>query len=146
MNKMLTVILFMGAFFIQQSHSAELIIPVNSSSCLTSDSENRHWLKISTYGLTAMNKSFDACKKESNFPTTCRVVKESCDLYIKEAAQETTWQCTALDFYGNPWRSTGSSKQDVTALAAKAKCRRNSLVPDSCYINLVTCRKAILSE
>lgn len=139
---MSTAILIIGVFFIQQNQAA----PLNSWSCLTRDMENKQWIMTSNYGLAAMNKSFDACKKESNFPNSCKVIKENCDLYLQASVLQTQWVCTALDAQSNPWPGTGSSKQDEAALAAKANCRRNSLIPETCYINLITCKKVTLGE
>jgi hypothetical protein len=49
------------------------------------------------------------------------------------------WQCTALDQTGEPWQSNFYSQRLDAALGAKAFCKEKSSVPDTCYINLVTC-------
>ncbi len=50
------------------------------------------------------------------------------------------WICTALDFTAEPWQSNLYPHRDDAALAAKDYCKQNSNVPDTCYINMVTCR------
>jgi hypothetical protein len=133
MNKILVVTLFFSSFFMQTAAAED------NWRCITVDAQNKQWIVNSSYQITALNKSFDECKKESNVPATCKVIKESCNMFIKEASKRAKWQCTALDHNAVTWVATSSTNPDRAALSAKAYCRHNSAHPDSCYINLITC-------
>ncbi|WP_231950405.1 hypothetical protein [Legionella spiritensis] len=127
-----------------------LIIPVvhadtpgpsgNYWQCITEDSTNKRWVAQSVYQLTAINKAFDHCKKNSAYPNTCKASKANCEYFILGRTTRPMWQCTALDFHANPWNSNLYRTMDDAALAAKAYCLDNSSVPATCYINMITCK------
>lgn len=134
MNKMLTMIMIFSSLFMQQLAAAE-----NSWRCVTVDAENKQWIANSSYQITALNKSLDECKKESKVPATCSVLKDSCNINLTNSSSRVQWQCTAFDFLADSWTATSSAGPDRAALSAKAYCRHKSALPDSCYINLITC-------
>ena len=49
------------------------------------------------------------------------------------------WRCTALDQMAQSWVGHISANRDDAALDAEAYCQEHSSVPDSCYIDLLTC-------
>lgn len=109
--------------------------------CSASDSTEKQWVAASPYKRLAINKAYDACKKESTVPSTCKTSREACeDFNDLGVSLEPQWQCTALDILAKPWVSNSYPKRDDAAIAAKAYCQERSADPDSCYINLLTCK------
>ncbi|MDX1838302.1 hypothetical protein DIZ81_10190 [Legionella taurinensis] len=108
--------------------------------CKAHDQANREWLAQSVYSITAINKAYDACKKQSEYPETCKTSKADCDAFVDGRSTRPMWQCTALDFSGTPWLSDIYTLRDDAALGAKAYCMDNSGIPETCYINMITCR------
>lgn len=107
--------------------------------CVVSDAEQKHWAAQSAYRRTAINKAYDACKKMSDKPSSCKAAVENCEAFINGLTTRPMWQCMALDFYANPFTSNIYKRKYDAALAAQAYCKDNSDYPDSCYINLITC-------
>ncbi len=108
--------------------------------CTTSDSEVKQWVGKSANQRIAANVAYDACKKQSRLPATCKAAKEACEHFINGMTNKPMWQCTALDQRAKPWVSNLYTNQDDAALAAKAYCQESSTIPGSCYINMVTCK------
>ncbi|WP_298625970.1 hypothetical protein [uncultured Legionella sp.] len=108
--------------------------------CITRDKTDREWTARNSYQKVAINIAFDACKKESEFPASCKAAKSDCEGFYRGMSTKPLWRCTALDQTAEPWFSNFYSQRDDAALAARAYCRENSTVPDTCYINMVTCR------
>ena len=108
--------------------------------CTTEDKTLKQWTAKSEYQKVAINVSFDACKKQSAVPQSCKAAKSNCEGYIQGVNASPMWKCTALDTTAVPWQSNFYSHRLDAALAAKDFCKDNSSVPETCYINLVTCR------
>ncbi len=107
--------------------------------CTTKDNANQQWSAKSTYQKAALNLAFATCKKESKTPSTCKASISDCEGFNQGMSTKPMWQCTALDHTAEPWKSNFYSQRDDAALGAKAFCREKSTVPDTCYINMVTC-------
>lgn len=108
--------------------------------CSVYDGAGKQWMVQSSYQLAAINRAFDACKKQSQHPATCKSSKEDCDAFVNGRSTRPLWQCTALDHTGTPWPSNLYPQRDDAALAAKAFCQHNNGSPDTCYVNLITCK------
>lgn len=108
--------------------------------CITQDKANKQWTARNSYQKVALNIAFSMCKKESEFPTSCKASKSNCEGFYMGMSTKPLWRCTAMDQTAAPWNSNFYSQRDDAALAAKAYCRENSSVPDTCYINMVTCK------
>lgn len=116
--------------------------------CVAHDSEKKQWMVKNVYEQVASNKAFEACKKESRAPVSCKAPKASCDHFsdgTDSAKQQATssnamWQCTALDQKATTWPGSTYSNRDEAALGAKANCRKHSSLPDTCYVNFLTCK------
>ena len=116
--------------------------------CLTVDKDHKEWTSENTFKRMAMYKAFDACKKESPSPMTCKTSKDACH-YIRQtpngvqdsvfSSNTAVWRCTALDKAAKAWIGNPSSNQDEAALGAKTSCESQSTLPDTCYVNLLTC-------
>ena len=106
--------------------------------CTVNDNEDHEWVAKSSYERVAINKAFEACKKESRVPTSCKPSKASCDDAANSSNNGIGWQCTALDQHAKLWFSKIHRNKDNAALDAKAYCKEHSSAPDSCYINLFT--------
>lgn len=104
--------------------------------CTTSD-ENRQWESRSIYERAARGKTFDACKKQSATPARC---KTDCEEFRHGLSTRPSWQCTALDDNAKSWVSQAYPQPDMAASDAKARCREHSIIPDSCFLNLLTCK------
>lgn len=107
--------------------------------CTVEDSANKQWSAKSMYQKAALNNAFASCKKESQKPLSCKSSISNCEGFNQGMSLRPMWRCTALDQTAKPWQSNFYPQRDDAALAAKAFCRNKSSVPESCYINLVTC-------
>lgn len=124
-----------------------LIIPMTAIAstqslwhCVVEDEASKQWSRYGAYERVAVSKAFEGCKKESTLPATCRVQSNGCD-FIEEGAVVSTrhWQCLALDDQALSFLSAPAAHQDEAIFQAKALCRAKSRVPDTCYVNSVTC-------
>ena len=109
--------------------------------CAVHDNKHKQWEARSAYERVATSKALEACKKESPVPASCTPTKESCDYYAQEKTSSSHWKCTALDHTAKLWVGNLSSNKDDAALNAKAYCQEHSSLPDTCYINLLTCKE-----
>lgn len=107
--------------------------------CAVIDNSTTQWTAQNSYRLTAINRAYDACKKQSQEPGSCKASKEGCEAYVNGFMVSPIWQCTGLDFDANVFQSNVYRKKYDAALAAKAYCRDNSDYPDSCYVRLIGC-------
>lgn len=139
MKLYLLVMSFLGVLMPNLVSSASAL-DGNYWQCTTEDKTLKQWTAKSVYQKVAINISFDACKKQSVVPLSCKAAKASCEGYIQGVNTSPMWKCTALDRTAIPWQSNFYSHRLDAALAAKAFCKENSSVPDTCHINLVTCR------
>ena len=108
--------------------------------CSASDSEGLQWMAKSVYERAATSKAYDACKKQSHDPVSCKADLGVCEGFDHGVSISPLWQCTALDQNAKPWSNQSRISQDDAAMAAKAYCEEHSPAPDSCYINLSTCK------
>lgn len=108
--------------------------------CRSHDSENLQWVAKNNYQRAATTDAFDACKKQSAYPNSCKTEKDNCELFVDGLTTRPMWQCTALDQLSKVWRSTIYRHRDEAAMAAKSNCHHHSGMPDTCYINLLMCQ------
>ena len=107
--------------------------------CSSHDSVSLQWVAKNDYQRVATTDAFDACKKQSAFPKTCKTEKDDCELFIDGVTTRPMWRCTALDQLSKVWRSKIYRHRDDAAMAAKSYCHHHSAMPDTCYINLLMC-------
>ncbi len=112
----------------------------NDWQCTASDSENKQWVERSLYERSATSKAFDACKKQSHVPASCKADLGVCEGFEHGVSISPLWQCTALDQQAKTWVARSYANMDEAAIASKAYCVERSTDPDSCYINLLMCR------
>ncbi len=108
--------------------------------CTVIDDDNNQWTEKNLYQPPAANKAFDACKKQSQKPASCRFNDDTCESFIHGLSTRAAWQCTAFDSSATSWSSGPFTQQDDAVFAAKAKCKENSQLPETCYVNLLTCK------
>jgi hypothetical protein len=109
--------------------------------CTIVDSNNVSWSNESIYKRKAVNTLFDSCKNKSKVPASCIMENISCaSFFINRTSTTPFWQCMALDSNASAWFGNFSSQRDGAALSAKRKCTRNSIIPATCYIHMLTCR------
>lgn len=108
--------------------------------CKAYDSDNNQWIAKSPYKRMALNSAYGDCKKESNVPQSCQAANEHCEDIIKGVVNHPKWQCTALDQMANTWVGDTYTSRDQAVTGAKAYCEKHSAMPDSCYVNLLTCK------
>jgi hypothetical protein len=134
-------ILFLNCLLLRQEAIADnTITDLNFWSCTAYDAENKEWNGKSGYELAAINKAYEACRKQSKIPTSCKTAKESCEVFMNGVSTRPMWRCTALDQMAKTWPSNVYTHRDDAAIAAKAYCEQGSSFPDTCYINLMTCK------
>ena len=107
--------------------------------CTAIDSTNNQWEARYSFQKMAINIALDLCKKSSTHPTTCRVSAQNCKGLNLEANSELLWRCTALDRSAATWNSNFYSDKTEAAMAAMNFCNSKSSLPDTCYLNFVTC-------
>ncbi|MDP3560302.1 MAG: hypothetical protein Q8R79_08160 [Legionellaceae bacterium] len=108
--------------------------------CSAEDANQKMWTLQASHQRLALNNAMEACKKESTKPGTCRAPQEQCEPFLNGKNIGPMWQCTALDLDAKPWISNPYRHRDDAAIASKAYCHDHSAFPDSCYINLLTCK------
>ncbi len=106
--------------------------------CTSSDSDNKQWVAQGIFERAAISKAFDACKKQSRVPESCKPDPGVCAGFDHDVRIQTAWRCTALDQDANPWVGQAYS-QDDAAMIAKSLCKEHSTIPGSCYMNVLTC-------
>lgn len=107
--------------------------------CKAHDATQKEWVVQNTYQRMAINLAFDACKKQSTSPLTCNTSNNSCEGFIDGVSTKPLWLCLALDANATPWRSNYYTNKEDAALAAKAYCKSKSELPETCYVNMITC-------
>ncbi|ARB91130.1 hypothetical protein [Legionella longbeachae] len=107
--------------------------------CTTHDATNTFWTSKSTYQKIALNFSYAKCKKNSKIPASCRTSKANCENFIAGVNVMPKWECTAFDKEAFVWTSNRYRHREDAALAALAYCKQKSPIPDTCYINLISC-------
>lgn len=137
MIKYIIIIIFLGASSLSFAESIDL--NGNYWQCSSHDATNTSWKAKSVYQKIALNFSFAACKKNSQSPASCHTSKANCKQFISGVSITPIWQCTAFDRDANAWKSNHYPHREDAALAAKAYCKQKSSIPDTCYINLITC-------
>lgn len=138
MNKHLIYCFLILSSFSAPSFS-QLVMKGNFWQCTTHDASNVQWAAQSPYRKVALNFVYDACKKNSQSPATCKTSTIHCEQYVDGMNITPMWRCTAFDRQAQPWRSNFYSRRVDAALAAKSYCMHNSAVPYTCSINLITC-------
>ena len=108
--------------------------------CTIQDKAHKTWSAKSPYQKVAIILAFENCKKESADPKSCATSATNCEGFYLGMSTNPMWQCTALDLTAAFWTSNFYTNREDAALAAKDFCKQKSTVPESCYINLVTCR------
>jgi hypothetical protein len=137
----LGVILFLNCLLVAQKATADdTATELNYWRCIAHDDENKEWIAKSSFELAAINKAYDACKKQSNIPSSCKTAKETCEVFMNGVSTRPMWRCTAFDQMAKSWPSNTYTHRDDAAIAAKAYCEQGSAFPDTCFINLMTCK------
>ncbi|KTC86801.1 hypothetical protein [Legionella brunensis] len=138
-NKLLAIV-FSGCFFLSQSSSGVTVVDTTYWKCTAHDEENKMWVGHSDYQLTSLNRAMEACKKQSQAPSTCKTSKADCEAIVNGMTTRPMWRCIALDLAAIPWSSNIYDRADDAALGAKSYCQANSALPETCYVYLFTCR------
>ncbi|ARG97545.1 hypothetical protein [Legionella micdadei] len=139
MNKTLMTMLIIINSVLSTTVSAETL-EGSFWRCTAFDGEDKEWTVDSSYEISAVNKAFEECKKQSKVPSSCKTAKEACEAFVNGKSTRPMWRCTALDQMAKTWLSNVYTHRDDAAIAAKAYCEQNSAFPDTCYINLMTCK------
>ena len=108
--------------------------------CRAHDTQGNQWVVNNLYEQVATNKAFEACKKQSDAPTSCKALKDNCDYFSNGLSTRPMWRCMALDLMSKIWKNDPRANRDEAALEAEAICKQHSPMPETCYINLMTCK------
>jgi hypothetical protein len=120
----------------------------NYWTCTVQDNEKHQWITKNAYKRVAINRAMESCKKNSHEPNSCDSTQIPCDYFSNNDVIETpvyksntsvTWHCPALDSLANYWVGPASSNRDRAYLNAKTFCHMQSIVPETCYVNLIAC-------
>ncbi|RUR12946.1 hypothetical protein [Legionella sp. km772] len=107
--------------------------------CKTHDNNNVEWTVKNKYQKIALNLSFDACKKQSKNPNTCKTSSNDCEGFHLGLSTKPYWRCTALDKKSGVWKSNYYPNRDDAYMAAKDYCKSKSQAPETCYVHVLTC-------
>lgn len=140
MNQLLKGLLVVNLLSIQLVFAETLPAEGNYWRCSAYDSESKEWVVNSGYELSAVNQALDACKKQSNLPKSCKTARETCEYFSNGTSTRPMWRCIALDQLAKEWASNVYAHRDDAAIAAREYCQQKSTFPDTCYINLMTCK------
>ena len=141
--------IFLNLFFLLMILSNPIWANDDHWQCAAHDNQDKQWQAVSSYERVANNKAFEACKKESAVPASCKPTEDACDYIMNgkssnlkphQESSSSSWTCTALDQAAASWVGKTYNNKDDAALNAKTNCQEHSKVPDTCYINLLTCR------
>lgn len=135
-------VLFFLLFISTWAHAIPPNKPTSYWQCVTQDKTDKQWSAKNTFQKVALNLAFSTCKKESMAPLTCKTSKSRCEGFNQGERMKSGWVCTALDDFAQAWPSVVYSSREEAALGAKGFCKHNSAVPETCYINLITCANA----
>lgn len=113
--------------------------PTDYWMCKARDLDNRVFTADSQYQKSAIVQALSECKRQSPYPASCEALNEDCDGILSGSIKRTIWRCTSLDSLANYWYSSIASNDIEAALSAKAICRAESSVPETCYVNMITC-------
>lgn len=135
------LLIFMLSLFLSQAIvAAETMQDDNSYwTCSVYDSTENKWSDTSNYRRVAINKAYDACKKASKDPRSCKPAIENCEAFVDGMSTRPMWRCTALDFNAEAYQSNIYFDKYDAALAARAYCKDRSSQPGTCYIHTLTC-------
>jgi hypothetical protein len=117
-------------------------MPINNNAywiCKTHDNNHLEWTVKNLYKKVALNLSFEACKKQSKSPLTCKTSSNDCEGFENGKSTRPLWRCTALERGSGYWRSNYYANREDAAIAAKDYCKSQSNIPETCYVNLITC-------
>lgn len=109
--------------------------------CTAQDAHQHTWVIQHEYLKMALNQAIELCKKTSPAPKTCIADEQTCSIFTPNQPHRTLWECTALDDNGRSWTSKGRHQRDEAATTAESYCKQQSKIPETCYINLITCKK-----
>lgn len=107
--------------------------------CKSNDATDTYWESKNIYQKIALNFSFAKCKKNSKVPATCKTSVANCARFVAGVNVMPMWECTAFDKEAFAWTSNQYPHREDAALAAQAYCKQKSPIPETCYINLITC-------
>lgn len=108
--------------------------------CIAVDANNNLWSIYNKYEIAALNKALDKCKKESKEPLTCKISRNSCEIFINGISTSQIWLCRAFDAKATAWPSSNHKILEHAALDAVNYCKEHSQIPETCYINVNNCR------
>jgi len=120
-------------------------MPINNNVywvCKTHDNNNLEWSVKNSYKKVALNLAFDACKKQSKTPKSCKTSLNDCEGFQNGLSTKPLWRCTALERGAGHWLSNYYSNREDAAIAAKDYCKTQSSIPETCYVNLIGCTNA----
>lgn len=108
--------------------------------CSITDRESKSWSAKSKHHKMAVHLALEACKRESNAPGSCKKSKIKCDDSDPTVATNNGgWRCMALDYMARAWSKDYHPNIDGAAFMALTYCRQRSAVPETCYLNYITC-------
>lgn len=107
--------------------------------CKAHDNAHLEWTVKGSYQKIALNLAFEACKKQSKSPISCKISPEDCEGFHLGSSTKPYWRCAALDSMDGYWPSNYYRQRDDAIYAAKAYCKSKSSIPETCYVNVVTC-------
>lgn len=108
--------------------------------CQVKDATGKYWEVQHKFRMSARNLAMDTCRKQSTAPNSCDFANQSCDTLYDGLSKDPLWVCLALDSTAKGWKNHPNKQKYDAALSAKGFCQHKSSVPETCYVNLLTCK------
>ena len=111
--------------------------------CVAEDRYHHSWQSTGYHEQIALNRAFDACKKNSHLPFSCSVSQASCTAYDSKLLRTAGFQCVAIDKLATAWVGNTYRTPAKALMAAKRYCQNQSPLPDTCYTYPILCKTVI---
>ncbi len=128
--------IFLLSWLITPSHAA----PSLTWTCQAVDQYHQKCKASAAYEKAAKMNALAECKAHSQNPKGCVVSSQACEATVHGFHRQPLWRCTALDRQAKAVFGVVSKQRNAAALSAKEQCESQSNEPDSCYVNLLTCK------
>lgn len=107
--------------------------------CSTTDSADKVWVGRDINRQAAINQSAQACRDNTENEGSCISARESCVQVVNNRIVRPSWRCTAFDMT-TYYRGAVQYTREDTIESALDKCRRLSFSPNTCKVNMLTCK------
>lgn len=107
--------------------------------CSAYDSKKIRWQAQYEHRMEAARQATLACRRDSSEPASCTQGMQDCQKTDKDT-NAPAWVCIAVDANAQSWHSNPYPNPADAAIAATDYCKSKSAVPDTCFVNTISCQ------